>query len=360
MTNNKKVLFLINNLGFGGAERVFVSDANSLSNEGFDVYFCILYGGEDKSPMLCDLKIPKEKIIFLKAKNIYDFSSFLSLRKFLINNKDCILYSTLHDAVFVSRFAVLRLPNRLITREANTTENKSILHKIADGLMNFRVNVMLAVSLEVKKSMLIYQPWFKSKINVLYNGVVIPKDFSLIEKKGDTILNVASLTPKKAQLVLIQAFELVLKKIPTAKLKIIGTGVLEKDLKDTVSSKNISDNVFFLGKMNQEMVFEEYKKSDIFVLSSNQEGCPNVLLEAMSFGLPSVSTKVGAVSEIIEDNVSGFIVEKGDYVKMSELLVNLLISNDLRENIGQEARKNISERFSDKIHINKLKSILFK
>ena len=192
----KKILFCINSLGFGGAERVFVDDANALHDQGFEVHMVLLYGNEIKNPLLQELTLPHERIHFVGAEHILDYSAYKKIYTLISHFHIDVLYATLHDSTFVSRFVALCAPRvALITREANTTENKSFLHKIADVCMNWRVNTMIAVSKEVKKSMLSYQPWYTHKVKILHNGVDIPTDIST----GDParILAVGSLTAKK-------------------------------------------------------------------------------------------------------------------------------------------------------------------
>jgi len=354
----KKLVFVINNLYVGGAERVFVDDANYFHNIGVNVYFLILYGDIDKNPLINNLKIPNENIIFLNASNILDFNLYKNFYNFIKNIKNCTVYSTLNDANFVSRIVLMFFHKIfLVTREANTTENKSILLKIFDLLMNFRVNKMVAVSEEVKKSIISYQPWVRSKVVVLYNGVDIPE---IVNRKsnGMNILAVGSLTPKKAHNILIDAFSMVIRKNKLANLHIIGGGILKDNLERQALENGTKNNVHLLGEKKYGEVIEYYKNSDIFVLPSNQEGCPNALLEAMSYGLPSIATNVGAVSEIINDGISGFIISKQNSKVMADVIIKLFNSSELRKKIGDLGRDKIVSHFSRDQHVSQLKKIL--
>ena len=355
----KTVVFLINNLGMGGAEKVFIADANALHREGRDVRMVLLYGGPEKSPWLDKLELPQDRIVFLRAKHIKDRAAYRQLRTLLKSLPSVVLFATLHDATFVSRVVSLGLDHvRLVTREANTVEKKTFLHKLADGLMNARVDVMIAVSEEVKRSLASYQPHFANKISVLYNGVDFPADTSPLPHDGLRILNVGSLTPKKAQDVLLDAFALVAKEFPNATLRIVGDGVLREALKAGAEKLNLSQHVHFLGNKSFTEVQNEYRQSDVFVLSSDQEGCPNVLLEAMSFGVPSIATSVGAVPEIITNGENGLIVPRRDSSKLADALRALLSDPERRGKIGMNGRERIREAFTEDIHIAKLKQLL--
>ncbi len=353
----KKITFFINNLGIGGAERVFVDDANELHRQGFEVHFVVLYGDESKSPLVKELLLPSHQVHFLHAKHVLDYRAYHMLYTLLTVQLSDVLYATLHDATFVARFVALCIPHiRLVTREANTTEFKSFLHKCADACMNWRVDVMIAVSEEVKRSMLSYQPWYGRSIRILYNGVSFPSSI----EGGDPyrILAVGSLTQKKNYGMLIDAFEIVHHEYPQTTLCIVGDGVQKASLENLIKDKQLQGSVLFLGRKNHQEVLDEYRKAGVFVLSSDQEGCPNVLLEAMSFGVPSVATAVGAVPEIIEDGVSGFTTPRRDSVLFATQIKKLLSSKDLREKIGSAGRERVLSVFSDEVHINRLKDIL--
>ena len=354
---NKKILFFINNLGIGGAERVFVDDVNMLHNQGFEVHIALLYGDEIKNPLLKELLLAPDKMHFLYARSILDFFAYRALHKLLNKYKFDVLYTTLHDAIFVSRLVALFIPMlRLVTREANTTKSKSILHKCADVIMNWRVDIIIAVSKDVKVSMLDYQSWYDNKVVVLHNGVSIPK----LVGRGDPerILAVGSLTAKKNYQILIDAFELVSYSYPKAILYIVGDGVQRSYLEDLVKQKLLHSRVVFLGQRNHQEVQNEYCKAGVFVLSSDQEGCPNVLLEAMSFGVPSVATSVGAVPEIIDDGISGFVVPRRDSKILAQRIMELIKSKDLRERVGLSGQEKIKREFSNSVHIRRLIEVL--
>jgi len=356
---NTSVVFFTNNLGMGGAEKVFINDANALAEAGLDVRMVLLYGGPEKSPWMSRLRLSPEQVTFLNATNIYDARAYSKLRALLKSLAAPVLFSTLHDATFVARLVALSLPGlRLVTREANTVEKKTWRHKFADALTNGRTNVMLAVSEEVKASLVSYQPHHANRIKILYNGVDVPNKAIRIPHEGISILTVGSLTPKKAHSVLLDAFAPLAKQHSVIRLRVIGAGALHNDLEKQAQELGIKERVAFLGNLPFSKVQEEYRATDIFVLPSDQEGCPNVLLEAMSFGIPSVATNVGAVSEIMKDGESGLIVPRRDPARLAEAITKLLDSPMLREQLGNAARDRIATAFTQTKHLSELKDVL--
>ncbi|MCX6703325.1 MAG: glycosyltransferase [Candidatus Zambryskibacteria bacterium] len=356
---DQSVVFFINNLGQGGAERVFVNDANALARQGYNVSFIILYGDMDKSPLAKDLEIGSSHIYFINAKNIFDYRAYVRIVKIVKQIRTRVLYATLHDATFVARVVALFLPRvRLVTREANTTEFKSVLHKISDALMNWRVHSLVAVSEEVKKSMLSYQMWYANKIAILYNGVSTPTVDSNYTHEKKIILAVGSLTPKKNYMMLFEAFAQVHASFPDTELRIVGSGVLKGALEEWVHKNSLEGAIVFLGSMNHSEVEKQYQEASIFALSSDQEGCPNVLLEAMSYGVPSVATAVGAVPEIIENGISGFTVPRRESAQFASALKELLTFEETRKLLGTNGRERVKNIFSNEVHIQKVKDIL--
>lgn len=135
------------------------------------------------------------------------------------------------------------------------------------------------------------------KIKVIYNIIDLENvDKLKTEKinpahaqifKNPVIINVGSLIPQKAQIQLIEAFSEIKKEYPDYKMVIIGSGGLEKKIKKTIFKLNLENEVFLLG--NIENPFKYIYKSNMFILNSEFEGFPNVLLESIALGIPIIS-----------------------------------------------------------------------
>jgi glycosyltransferase involved in cell wall biosynthesis len=110
----------------------------------------------------------------------------------------------------------------------------------------------------------------------------------------------------------------------------------------------------FLG--HQKEIEKIYKIADILVLTSEREGTPNVVMEAMATGLPVISTNVGGIPDIVYDSETGFLIEPGDIDSLVSKLMLLMEDTSLRQKIGTKARKFIVENHS----LEMLPSILFK
>lgn len=154
-----------------------------------------------------------------------------------------------------------------------------------------------------------------NKITTLRNGVDLEKfrcsfDREALRKKlgvkGTRVISVGNLIPLKGHHIVIEAIE----KIPDAELVICGDGPLLSDLKVLAGNLGLSERVIFLGRLGQDALIEQYQAADVLVLASENEGWPNVLLEAMACGASVVATNVGGVPEILAGTELGEICQR--------------------------------------------------
>jgi glycosyltransferase involved in cell wall biosynthesis len=132
----------------------------------------------------------------------------------------------------------------------------------------------------------------------------------------------------------------------SVKLVVIGTGPEAKHLADLANEKGITNLCIFAGFQTE---IEKWLAAlDVFVLPSLSEGTPMALLEAMSFGLPVVATKVGGIPRIIEDGITGLLVRPGDPKSLATAIMRFIDDKVLRQNIIREASNLVKSGFSAK------------
>lgn len=159
-----------------------------------------------------------------------------------------------------------------------------------------------------------------------------------VEKTEDEVCYVGRLAEIKNLYNLINATDLF-----GGSLKIIGSGKLEKNLREYSSRKNV--NVKFIGKMDNTEISVELNKSEYFVLPSFSEGQPKSLLEAMSCGLPVVGTDVPGIKNIIRDEENGVLCGT-DSDSIARALKLLKDDRELREKISKRAREYVKQNYS--------------
>ena len=188
---------------------------------------------------------------------------------------------------------------------------------------------------------------FKYFPNFVDTSLFTLKKLNISKKKQ--FLNIAFLDPKKNQKMLIQAFDKAFKNNPDYQLKIIGSGP-EKDKLLHLINKLNNDNIELLGYLPQKEIVSQLQSSDYFVLSSNYETFGVVLIEAMSCGLPVLSTRCGGPESIIVNDKLGSLSKTGDAVSFADNLIKLTNSTFDSKYIRDYANNNFSyEVLSEKL-----------
>lgn len=180
------------------------------------------------------------------------------------------------------------------------------------------------------------------------------------------IVQSSRLIEKKGIKYSLEAFAGFLKHYPNSIFSIAGEGELKASLEKKAQELNIFDNVKFLGFLNQKELNTFYQKSHIFLHPSivakdgNQEGIPNSMLEAMSTGLPVVSTFHGGIPEAVKNDYSGLLVNEKDSKGLLDSLLKLTKpQNNLFKNFSKNASSSVRENFSVESSINKLEKVYF-
>ena len=219
-----------------------------------------------------------------------------------------------------------------------------------------KADALVANSAGLRKMALDY--YSKKDFDVIYNGV--DTDFFCPLEKENTaecrILFASRLIERKGLQYIIpklkQIAENTDKKI---KLVVVGDGPYREKLEILTKNNGVEDMVEFEGQKSRDEIVAYYQHADIFILPSNKEGMPNVVLEAMACGLPVVMTPCQGAGELIEGN--GFVVEKEHFdSKMTELINNY----ELREKMGKESRNRAVKKFSWNIAVDSYTKILEK
>ncbi len=131
---------------------------------------------------------------------------------------------------------------------------------------------------------------------------------------------------------------------------IIGDGELEKELRAMIDKSQLT-NIRIVN--NPGDLDSYYKAADIYFLSSKIEGLPNTIMEAMSYSLPVVSTKVGDVEYLVQDGVNGLLSPKEDYRSLATHLKTLIKDQQLRNKMGAEGNKLLAKNFSTESFLKK-------
>jgi glycosyltransferase involved in cell wall biosynthesis len=196
----------------------------------------------------------------------------------------------------------------------------------------------------------------KDKISVVYNGIEDPARENVKTKhvhsdnESINVLCIGRLIPIKRYDLVIDAIHSLHKEYPNISLSIAGSGVMEQSLKKKVEQYGLNDSIKILGYINDAMHL--YQDADIFVLFSDTEGSPVVLIEAMAQSLPIISTSVGAIPEMVQNTKEALLVSPGDVSQLIDTLQMLIIHPELRKSLGKAARNRYEEMFTSKAMAN--------
>ena len=196
-------------------------------------------------------------------------------------------------------------------------------------------------------------PWAARRFVTVMNGVPDaasgrPRDAVRRElglDPGDRVaLTIGSLTPQKAQHVLLDAFADVARRVPGARLVIVGDGPLRATLERHAAERSPGGAVRFLGARHD--VADLLSAADVFALSSVREGLPVTLLESMRAGRAAVVTRVGGNAEAVSDGETGRVVPVGDPAAFADALSAMLGDAELARDWGAMARERWARRFT--------------
>lgn len=171
------------------------------------------------------------------------------------------------------------------------------------------------------------------------------------------ILTIVRLNRVKGMDLLLQMAKIILNKYPDWKWKLIGQGEMKDAVIHFIDSENLKDQLLYFPPENDK-VFKNYIKSSFFVLPSRHECFPMVLLEAMSSGLPCVAfdCETGP-RDIITNGVDGFLIEKGNMMKMIEAIEKMIENREERLKMGENAYQSI-QRFSPEAILGLWKQVI--
>ncbi|MCD4667125.1 MAG: glycosyltransferase [Sulfurimonas sp.] len=362
----RNILIFTATMQKGGAERVIsLLLKEYMKDNNLNIHFIQMEDGSD-------YELPKDiKQIILSNSNKSGIRKLIELplvawqlSKYIKENNIDIVMSFLYRPNYINILARLfSTKHRAVINIRSTTSrylNEGLLGKVNLFLINNLFNkadLIASTSKGVDKDL-------KSLVNITTDTKVIhnPVDIEYINYKKEIcedikfnfkedikyIISVGRLIPLKRNKDLINAFNQLQKNDNNIELIFLGEGILKNDLINYCEELKINNKVYFLG--NVKNPFYYLNKSDIFVMNSEIEGFPNVLVEAMACGLPVISSDCkSGPSEILKDEKYGYLYPVGDVKKLIEK-IKIVLYNDINlENINKQNLDRIEDFKIDKI-----------
>ncbi|MBW4621968.1 MAG: glycosyltransferase family 4 protein [Cyanosarcina radialis HA8281-LM2] len=363
----KRITLVTPSLSSGGAERALVLLARGFLEKGYQVDVITLTGVEHDFYQLPDG-------VRRLALDISSPSS--NLAQALWNNfhRGLILRRAIHalqpDVVisFLSATSVLTLVALIATRFIVIANEQASIQALQSALWYYSIRItfplahkVVSVSdgvdndfawLPARKRAVIYNPL--TPIN--YDELILDRLPSGVDPDKKWLVAMGRLVKQKNFPLLLKAFKTIADKYPDWQLLIFGEGHLQAELEKLKDDFDLNNRVVFPGVTNNP--FAIFKHSQLFVMSSHWEGLPTVLFEALSCGLPVISTDCpSGPREIIRDGIDGILVPTDDVSALAAAMSRLMSDEAERQRFAARAPE-IRERFSLKEIVAKWESLI--
>jgi glycosyltransferase involved in cell wall biosynthesis len=341
-----RVLHLINSMNIGGAEsstRNLIKCLSEMRPE-FEVDLITLYQvghfGEQ-------LKQEGFSVRCLEARSKYDLQAVQRLVQLVDRGS----YELVHVHLFPASYAAalsscfVRDPKWIFSEHNvwNRRREYSFFRWI-DRAVYSRFSKVVAVSHIVTEALLKWLPSLSAQVVTIPNGVVVPQRAKIWRRDCQQVrlLFAGRLEPAKGVDLLLEALSSLLSS--DFKLLIAGDGSQRHALEQLTVSYGLSEKVEFLGVRHD--LSDVMCSVDCFVAPSRWEGLPMVILEAMALGLPVIASDVGGIPEVVEHELSGYLVPSGDLCHLRRQLQEVIEQPQVLESLGREARAKILAEYS--------------
>jgi glycosyltransferase involved in cell wall biosynthesis len=357
MTKKAKILHILPNFGLGGAERMAVHLMQDLDSGRFEVAAVSMFDrvGSDLESMLEASGIP---VWYLGKRIGFDPRMFYRIDRVLHRFRPHVV----HTHRYVLRYAWPPMLYRRVLGKVHTVHNLAEKEVDATGKivhhLAFRLGVVpVAIATEVART--IQNVYGIANIPLIPNGIPLQNysshgsprlEWRKREGIGDeevVFATIGRLTRQKNQRLLLDAFARATDEWGKGKLLLVGDGEQRRELEIKVDALRLGQRVRFLGVRTD--IPEILGACDVFVLSSDWEGNPLTVMEAMAAGKAVVSTAVGGVPELVVDGATGILVPAGDAAALTDALSVMLCDAEKRLEMGRAAARRAEKHFCVKV-----------
>lgn len=346
------VCLVIADLGAGGAQRVLVTLGERLAHRGWRIAVVTLAGTEADhfrlaggvSRTALGLRAPSAGLASALWSN---WRRVIALRRAIRASGARVVVAFVGTTNILCVLACAGLPVRVVVSERNDPQRQS-LGKPWDWLRRLlyrRADLVTANSAGALAAMAQYVP--APRLALVPNPMAVPDGIGGLVPSGNPprVLCVGRISRQKAQDVLIDAFARIAAQLPDWRLAFVGEGNVDA-LAARARALGLQDRIDWIGPTQD--IWDEYRRSDIFVLPSRHEGTPNALLEALACGLPCVvsDATAGALQYIFDDE-TGLVVPVEDSILLGQSLARLMADPALRRRLGNAGRDRVRDLASD-------------
>ena len=356
------VLYMIDSMFYAGAQTHIAGMMRGHDKKLFRPSLLCL---QEKGPLGEELEAEGYPVAAYGLRRVYALQAIRSYTRFIpflrrerIDIVHAYLFAAQIYGVPAARLA--GVPLVIAGRRSMGIHWRAPKYLMARKISDYFAHLQIANSLAVKDFVVREEAISPDRVKVVYNGVDASR-FSpqagaadRVDRPALTVGYVGSLTRVKQVEVLLRAAKRILPACPRLRILIVGGGptstrrIVEGQtdlwLRSLANELGLGDHVVFTGARTR--IQEELKEMDIFVMPSILEGMSNAILEAMATGLPVIATDSGGNRELVDEGGTGYLFPVGDDQRLSELLLDLLGSEEKRRAMGRAARQRVMERFT--------------
>jgi glycosyltransferase involved in cell wall biosynthesis len=367
-----RVIWLIDSLGPGGAERVTYSIMKHFDKEHFDFRVCVLQV-KLNNPIAKELKKIGIPVDMVPVPYLRHPANLPRLLRYLSRNRPDLIHTQLEFSDTLGSLAakLLGIPSvsTLHTLETPIRGTSEFLRlQLMWASLRYCCNRIITVSESTRIHHIQIGKLPSKKVITIYNGIDLSGfreiDRMTVNKKRKSLnlpigapvfITVAVLREMKGIQFMLDAMTLMLKKIPNLYYLIVGEGEYGVMLKKVVESFGLEDHVIFAGQRND--IPDLLAISDIFVLPTLRDALPTVLIEAMAAKIPIIASDVGGVPEIVVNGENGLLVPPANPLLLADACIQLVKDKSRANALAESGLKIARERFDIHDQVERLSNL---
>lgn len=339
-----KILFHINSMGHGGAERVVSILSRNFASQGHDVIVATQWCSEKEYALASTVRrisVGLTRDQEQKGRLYKAWCRLFNLRGLVRREKPDIVISFCAKANFRSAYSLMGMRIPLLVSVRNNPVEDYKPHKMATRYMERKA---AGCVFQTPDAQAYFSKTLQDKSRIILNPLseIYYKEENQrdVDSRRKVIVTVGRITSQKNQMLLLKAFDNIKEEYPDYNLEIYGdveSQEIYHTLQQYCKDSHLEGRVRFMG--NTDDIPGAIRDAALFVLPSDYEGMPNALIEAMALGLPCISTDCpcGGSAMLIEQGKSGLLVPVGDEVALADAMREMLGDMDKSQNMGKVA-----------------------
>ena len=341
-----KILLCVTTLYRGGAERVVTNLANAFIERGHTVEILLYKKSEIGYPLDKSVTLTIDKTV---SKN--PIAHIIWRRKYIKNREPEIVISFLDQLNMINILALLgsRTPLIVANRDdPHFSPHNPFLRLVRNFLFHFTDRIIV----QNQHNLEYFSTNLQKKAAIIYNAVDLKgmEGNAIHSEKVNHIAWVGRLTKQKNPQMMLEAFYEFSKSYPDYILDIYGDGILREELLKDIHNHNFEQKIILHGSVDN--IYEQISNAKMFVLTSQFEGMPNALIEAMCLGLPVISTKVAGATDVIKNGENGFLINLNDVNSLINAMARITKDEKIQSQVAHNA-SDLYKRLNSQVILKK-------